>query len=52
MLGNLMLGVLAGAVMWALGGSLFGFYFRDDLSLLGHPSVRAASYVDYGDAPY
>lgn len=44
--GNVMLGVLAGLTLWAVTGSMFSMYFRDDLKLLGHYSTRAASYVD------
>lgn len=49
--GDMMLGLLAGLMVWAFLGGLFGMLVRDDLYLIGHPGIRAASYIG-GDMPY
>lgn len=49
--GNLMLGLIAGMILWASLGSFYSMFFGDDLSLLGHHGGRGSSDA-YVDTPY
>ena len=44
--GNVMVGLILGAVLWATLGGVFGAYFRDDYYLVGHWGGRALMYGD------
>lgn len=48
--GNVMLGLIAGMIAWAVLGGLFGMLFRDNLQIAGHHGGRGYSdaYVDNG----
>jgi hypothetical protein len=50
-LGVVIQGTLIGVVLWAVSGSLFGLFFRDDLFFFGHHGIRRSSYADM-DYPY
>lgn len=42
--GDVVLGFIFGAALWALAGGLYGVALHDDLYLLGHGGVRADMY--------
>lgn len=51
LLGDVMLGLMAGCIVWAILGSWANMLVRDDLYMIGHQGGRGASDA-HVDRPY